>query len=229
MGDDAKRKAVESGNIVYTCNCGWIDMTHAKDETQRPYVGAKSLWKQIKDETGRKSFNGDGYLVIYGQDAKVTDKPVFGINKIGAGSPYFVKYGLTLAQKKSVALAIFQEISRQFEAMQGLKFWSDSSFSQEDLVSNLIGFYSAVQGVPIERYIELCKPVSVKASLGVFDNSGSPGATKNRTFEPIFHECSECATKGPFPSVFKTIQPAVKGVQFRDWLIKDGLQGPRGR
>lgn len=223
MGKDAKRKAVEAGKIVYTCNCGWIDTTHATDTTKRPYVGAKNLWKQVKDETGQKSFDGNGYLVLYAQDAAL-----FGL-KIGAFGPYFVKYGLTVEQKKSVALAIFQEISRQFESMQGLAFWSDSSFSQEDLVSNIIGFYSAVQGVPFERYMALCKQVTVKASLEVFDTSGSPGSMKNKTFEPIFHECTECAAKGPFPSEFKAIQPATKGQLFRDWLPKDGAPRPPGR
>ena len=91
----------------------------------------------------------------------------------------------------------------------------DSSFSEEDLVSDLIGFYVAVRpGIDV---LALCNPVSKDASLKVWDTYGSVGSNKNHTFTPRFHPCDECRGPTRFPAAFQQIVPAPKGPLFRDW------------
>jgi hypothetical protein len=218
------REDVESGVLVYTCNCGWFDTGHADSRSRRPNVGAESLWRQIVVETGLASqkTGESGFKVTYAQDMRK-----WGVTAAASGD-YFVKRSLDTRQKEAVALSIFMEVSYRFEAMQGSFPWSwlssrskDSSFSEEDLVSDLIGFYAAVR--PGIKSLELCRPVSTDASLEVWDTYGSVGSNKNYTFRPVLHPCDECKGANRFPPTFEQIQPAQKGTLFRDWTL-----GPLG-
>ena len=81
--------------------------------------------------------------------------------KAGVLKKYDVKKGLNDSQKKSVALSIFLDVSHAFENLQSnwlFRLVTDSGYSAEDLVSNLIGFYRAVY--PSKQFISLCQPVS---------------------------------------------------------------------
>jgi hypothetical protein len=216
----SNRNDVVNGLLVYTCNCGWIDKNHAVKTSNRPNVGAGSLWKQIKDETGTRSKLGDGFQVTYRQDMGGR-LPVVGLVTVGETGEYFVKTGLSKEEKESVALAIFMEVSTNFEAFQGL-FFLQSSFSAEDLVSDLVSFYNAVR--PGTDYIRTCHPVSPTASLAVWDQHGDVGRTKNHTFYPIFYPCAECQNQPiKFPAELQAIKPAAKGTVFRDWTMEDDL------
>lgn len=213
------KRADIDGRLVYTCNCGWVDKGHANSKATRPHVGAASLWDQLTREQGMKSEAEDGYLVMYTQDM---GKIIVGVPfMLGSTGMYFVKRGLSRDRKEQVALAIFMEISQRFEGMQESLSWlTDSGFSEEDLVSDLIGFYIAVR--PGVDYLGKCQPVSKEASLKVWDDSGAVGANKNKTFEPKFHNCSECKGKPQFPAELQAIKPAQKGPvktgqDFRDW------------
>ncbi|MFC7516209.1 hypothetical protein ACFQUU_14445 [Herbaspirillum sp. GCM10030257] len=132
---------------------------------------------------------------------------------------YWVKKGLSIAQKQSVALSIFMEVSLGFESMQEQYSWlTNSGYSEEDLVSNLVGFYIEVLGV---NWVSACKPVSQKAAQAVWDGYGSVGSHKNRAFKPNLYPCEEC--KGihrivtpTFPSIFQSIQPARKGKDYNE-------------
>jgi len=218
---------------IYTCNCGWLDISHSDDTTKRPYVGAGNLWSQILHETGKKSSYDDGYKIIYAQDANIKK-----LINIGGAGTYFVKCGLSREQKESVALGIFLEVSYRFERMQGLAFWSDSSFSQEDLISNIFGFYSTVRPQP--NYWDECKPVSQEAAFEIYkdivDTHGSMGAVKNKDhLKPILYPCSECdECKKQFPSILQKITPARNEILrssvapkeirlYRDWKLYDEM------
>ncbi|MCC6394609.1 MAG: hypothetical protein IT167_28695 [Bryobacterales bacterium] len=204
--------------LVYTCNCGWIDKGHASGKSPgRPYIGAEYLWDQILHERGMKSEQGGGFKLSYAQDMK----------KLGMTDSYFrsyyVKYGLTVQQKESIALAVFMEVSIGFESLQDswpYSWFTDSGFSVEDLVSDLFGFYAVVR--PKIDYMSLCKPVSKDASLKVWDTYGSVGSKKNNTFRPVFYPCEECKKAGitpSFPAELMAIKPATKGTDFRDWKL----------
>ena len=220
----SSREDIGRGRLVYTCRCGWIDRNHSSTTTSRPFVGANNLWNQIVNETGRRSrFPGDqnGFRVSYRQDARLLRQ------NVGVTKHYLVKAGLSRAIKEQVALAIFQEVSMAFEDFQGWgSFISDSSFSVEDLISNLISFYNAVR--PNIDYEGLCQPVSVDASYKVWDTYGAVGSHKNRVFRPIYFDCDECPCQGPFPQELQRITPAeksgdIRGANqyFRDWLESD--------
>jgi hypothetical protein len=236
------RADIRSNRLIYSCNCGWIDLGHADSLSRRPHVGAQSLWNEINQPREKTQFavisettavESDlckaspglppsapefaGYRVTYKQDMATR---VLGVRVSAAsGETYVVRHGLTPAQRKSVALAIFMEVSLGFEKMQGSWPYSwtraaASSFSEEDLVSNLIGFYRVVE--PSVDYLKLCRPVSRDASEEVWDTSGGV-SRKNRQFMPLFHRCKTCLKQPEFPRQLQTISAAKKGELFYDF------------
>lgn len=217
-----KEEDVTSGRLVYSCHCGWIDTSHAKSTSTRPFVSARSLWNQILNETGQQSKIPDakGFKVIYKQDMGNS------FIKAGKFGRYMVKYELTHSQKESVALAIFREISEKFETYQEDFFFgwtSHSSFSQEDLTSNLLGFYKVVR--PNVDYQKICLLLDKDKSLEVFKSmSDTQRAAKSKSWaSPISYTCKHCP-KAEFPKEFQTIVPALKGGKnplFRDWTTED--------
>jgi hypothetical protein len=81
------------------------------------------------------------------------------------------------------------------------------------LVSNLIGFYKAVEGTDWKT---LCKPISADASIKIWDRDGGVGTHKNNTFTPKFHSCDECPTS-VFPQQYQSIPDIIKGELFLDF------------
>lgn len=130
--------------LIYTCNCGWIDIGHlvSVEKPANRHASAAYLWKDVSLERGLQvTGKPDHHLVMYRQ----------GMRKFGLARDftkfYFIRKGLPLATQRSVALAIFKEVSLGFKDVQAsLSAFTDSGFSEEDLVSNLLGFYVAVLG-----------------------------------------------------------------------------------
>lgn len=199
--------------LIYTCNCGWFDKGHANG------VSARRLWNDISAEKDKYRQNGlNGYKVTYSQD---TTAGGITFNKYSRN--FFIKENLSDAEKESVALSIFQEISLGFETQQlssGItgfiveNLGPASGFSEEDLVSNIAGFYKALRSTDWEK---LCKPVSAEASFKIWDRDGPVGWNKNRTFLPNFHECDECSETPQFPFEYQTIKPIEKGILHFDF------------
>jgi len=239
------RADIRNNRLIYTCNCGWIDLGHANPASRRPHVGAQSLWNEVNSPKENERFvvasaskaalseryaaatgapasgpEFNGYRVTYKQD--MSTPRVLGLRlTASSGSTYVVRHGLSPAERKSVALAIFMEVSFGFEGMQGSWPYSwtraaESSFSQEDLVSNLLGFYSIVE--PSISYLELCHPVGIDASEVVWDQYGGV-SRKNRSFSPIFQPCRECREHPVFPSQLQMITAARKGDKFFDFFV----------
>lgn len=120
--------------------------------------------------------------------------------------------------KKSVALAIFLDVSHSFESLQaGWLFnkLTSSGYSAEDLVSNLIGFYRAVE--PHGQHIQVCQPVSKKIALSIWDKYGDIGQIKNYSTTPYIYPIPP-ASGGPMsaqlPYSLTTIKPAQKGIHY---------------
>lgn len=206
--------------IIYTCNCGWLDHAHSNPWSKRPGMGVANFWDRIVNEKGRDAvLNGNpAYLVGYEQDAV---KEVLGMTfHPSVGQQYVVRRGLSTLDKQRVALAIFTEVSLRFEERQNS--WlarrttgTDSGFSEEDLVSNLIGFYRALfPQIEVDR---LCKPVSVQASRKIWNDDGPVGENKNKSFTPKFHKCDDCKETPAFPQQFQLIVPASKGFLFNSY------------
>ena len=199
---------VRKYGLIYTRRCGWIDLGHANPQ------GASKLWSQVLAKTGNACLVKPKDVVIsYQQTMKrygVTD---------GEYRVYQVQQDLTPEEQKSVALAIFMEVSIAFEGMQSNWLYrklTDSGFSVEDLVSNLIGFYRALH--PAKDYITPCQPVSKGEALEVWDTYGSVGSNKNHKFSPVLFPSTrmcELPREPKLPAELDTIVPAVAGKLFR--------------
>ena len=226
--NDKYRAAIIKGRIVYTCNCGWLDLTHAFTRTKRKYIGADNLWKQLTNESGLKSKspNEAGFLVIYRQDARV-GTTIFdtkiGVN-VGVTKKYFIKNNLSDSTKEKIALSIFKEVSLEFEELQSYGVIigrGDSSFEPADLISNLLGFYNVLRPkLTEERIFKLAKKLSIQQSLEIYSNY--PGTFslekyKNKKFTPLFFQNKYCNSPS-FPPEFQEILTEKKGNNFRDWI-----------
>lgn len=169
-----------------------------------------------------------GFVVKYAQHMGISK-----LKRTVVGT-YLVRHNLSEDQYKSIALAIFVGISMEFETVQQSEFpfslISNSGFSQEDLVSNLIGFYVAVGEMTREEAIALCKPVSTETAHHVWDRDGPVGNNKNKKFEPILSkstfmnsgmQCGDECMHEPktFPREFQRICPAAYGKNYMRFSV----------
>ncbi|HYF09044.1 MAG TPA: hypothetical protein VD970_15585 [Acetobacteraceae bacterium] len=221
--DGAAVSVATTYGAIYTCHCGWIDLGHANPKSRSPFVGAENLWAQINGETGERSANGLWHRVRLNMTMSTPSMPLVGRVTTGIYGDFAVRLGLDTAKKESVALSIFLRVSHRFELLQGTYFL-DSSFSGEDLVSNLLGFYRAVRGLD---YVTLCKPVSKSAAEAVWTTYGAPGDNSNRTTNPDLYPCKECAgapskkTRVSLPAPFTAIPVVALGTDYREWHPSD--------
>lgn len=203
--------------LSYTCRCGWVDWGHALPGS------AIALKRQIDNEVGSwplldgmdVTLDGQAaYLLAYGQAMGA------GPLRVSTVRHWVVKKGLSQQEREQVALGIFLNASYGFEKLQGTFPYSlvtgDSSFSPEDLVSNLIGFYSAFRSTPQEKMREICREVSVKESYRVWDAHLPDGLSgvRNKTPRPILFPSRECgagAADTAFPSALENMQPVDMG------------------
>lgn len=181
--------------LSYTCRCGWVDWGHA-------LPGAAASLKRMTDmERSDWPRLSDVPVTFQGHAAYILD---FGM-KMGAGpitvSPrrhWVVRKGLDPQQKRRVTLGIYLAASHDFERLQGSFPFSmvtaASSYSPEDLVSNLIGFVRAYNGYDDTRMRALCGEVSVAESYRIWDEHlpKGLGGLKNRTTRPIHFPSGEC-------------------------------------
>ena len=146
---------------------------------------------------------------------------------------WVVKKRLSHAVREEVALGIFLAASYEFETLQSSVpyVWrTDSGFSVEDLVSDLIGFYIAFRLFDMDRMRHICGEVSVQESYRIWDTytPRGIGSVKNRTAKPILFPTKEgvhSAADTSFPHELTTIRPAPEGV---DWVRPErGQLDPR--
>ena len=195
--------------LIYTKRCGWIDLGHANPE------GANALWQKIlqeKDDGGAKT---DYFRISYKQ--MMGRKNLF---KVGILKNFDIKKGLDNGQKQSVALSIFLDVSHAFEGLQSnwlFRQTTNSGYSAEDLVSNLIGFYRAVY--PSKPFISLCQPVSKDIAFEIWDKYGEVGSNKNFSATPYIYPIPPeigGPMSVPLPKELNTIKPAKQGSLFKE-------------
>jgi RHS repeat-associated protein len=220
----ARRQQIREGTLSYSCNCGWIDWGHANS------TNAAELWKRLHN-TSNYSLTKQGYSVAFGMEAGIKKFGV-GISK-GVNYTYFVKYNLSTSDLESVGLGIFKEVSERFETSQGglQDRIMHSSFSEEDLVSNLIGFYKAVRGYSNDDVKKWCKVSTIEFSEWIWDKTG--GTKKNRNWTPVFHDSGAvnggcCDDPPSWPSQFQAIRETPKGNLWRDWVFPTDYFLPPG-
>lgn len=206
-------------NISYSCNCGWIDWNHvavgSRTKPDRgPNKGAFSAWaiwnKVLNDRDAERSLTKEGYKVSAFQRRNVL------VMYLKYGGEYFVRSPLDVAQKKTVALAIFQEVSMKKEG--AFPDMSGSSFAGEDLPSNLISFYAAVNNYTRRDIDRICKVQDPDESMVVWKNINR-NLPKNRTWEPLDYNKQSCCTNKTisWPTELGNIIPSAKGYYWRDW------------
>lgn len=194
--------------LIYTKKCGWIDLGHANPES------AADLWNRIKLESPEAAKGAEHFRVSYKQ---MMGRKNF---KLGVRKTYKIKAGLGIDEKKSVALSIFLGVSHTFESMQSswpFRLVTNSGYSAEDLLSNLLGFYRAVN--PSINYLMICEPVSKSDALKIWDKYGPVGDNKNYEPAPYLYPIPP-ASGGPMcgtlPRALSTIQPAKPGTLFEE-------------
>lgn len=220
--------------LSYTCRCGWVDWGHALPE------GAKTLKTQMEAELAEGPLLGQmkvflegapAYILSYGQGMGTRRI------RVDAMRHWIVRKGLSLAQRHSVALAIFMQASMDFEDLQGRFPFSiktaNSSYSMEDLVSNLISFHAALTSLSQKQLRQICGEVSVKESYRLWDEHlpDGLGGIRNRSFRPILFPCNECTTGSTaFPGLLTSISAEPAGmlwVKLQDRFVDGRLVNAR--
>jgi len=207
---DGSMAANRKYGLIYTKKCGWVDLGHANPG------GANELWQKILNETGKTPANKPGYHEIFYKQM-MGNRQI----KVGIMKRFEIKKGLSLQDKKSVALAIFLNVSKEFESFQGnwiFKHFTNSSYSAEDLVSDLIGFYRAVEQDP--QILQACEPVTKDIALQIWDTYGAVGDNKNYSTIPYLYPLPGTTNAGPLsaplPKILNSIIPAKQGVLFKE-------------
>lgn len=170
------------------------------------------------------------FEVHWKQSMQVLIGSTFGVRSNYRGS-YLVQRSLPRSRKKSIALRIMLDVAYKFEAIQATSpysFWNDSGFSQEDLVSDMIAFYSVADGIGDEHVYSLCRAVTKAASLKVWDTHMAKGlgASKNVSFvNPVYYPCEECVGPPMYPVQFTAVEPASYDRDFVPLVESSGASG----
>jgi hypothetical protein len=220
--------------LSYTCRCGWVDWGHALPGSAQSLKlqmdREQSDWPQLAQ---MKVFleGSAAYIVAYGQSMGA------GPIQVSTTRHWIVRKGLAPQQLQSVALAIFMQASMDFEDVQGSFPFSiktsASSYSMEDLVSNLIGFHGAFSSLSQAQLRQMCGEVSVAESYRLWDAHlpNGLGGVRNRSFRPILFPCNECTTGSTaFPGLFTSIAaepPGTLWVKLKDRFVDGRLVNAR--
>ena len=185
----------------YSTHCGWIDWSHAA-------TGMTSrLIQAVQDASDRLRARG-------GTRPEPVNAPGMTSRALGTtltevtANPR-IKRPLSAGEVLSVALSIFRLTSQGFEfAQEWTQLVGHSSYSEEDLPSNILAFYRAARNLgrrDVERHCGVNSPAD---SLQVFQNYTF---RRNTTFRPL-----SLPSGGRWPAVFNTITPAVPGGPLMD-------------
>lgn len=185
----------------YSTNCGWIDWAHAgTGMTTR-------LIQSVRDASDRMRASGSASPEPVA--APRMESSAGGILLSGVTPVVSIKRALNADEVLSVALRIFMLQSLGFEALQ---LWTESvgssSFSEEDLPSNMISFYRAARSFDRPHIESICDAWDPARSLSQYQ-----GYTfrKNGSFRPL-----SLPSGGAWPSSLADITPAVAGGPLMD-------------
>ncbi|EOL8988232.1 hypothetical protein ACM92P_002768 [Cronobacter dublinensis] len=206
---DGKLSASLKYGLIYTEVLGWIDLGHAQGNDIRKLLAQF----EAGEASGQKEYD-----VTYSQSMVDPTRT----RKMGKFLKWTIKSGRTYNERLSIALAMMMALAKKFEGLQDsfiISLFTDSGFSGEDLVSDLLGFYRVVS---IENPFDLLRPVSKEAALMRWDYYGKIGDWKNTGFTPwLFPDPERFRNakphKGYLPSFMRTIMP---WSDFRSGIVK---------
>lgn len=185
--------------LIYTEVLGWIDLGHAQGTDIQ-----KLLWDIDSGERQEKEY----YDVTYSQSMASPGRLI----KMGKFIKWRIKRGRTLFERRSIALAMMMSLARKFEGLQAsfpINLVTDSGFSGEDLVSDLLGFYRVVSA---PKPFGMLRVVSQGKALQRWNHYGKIGGWKNESFRPLLFPDPDIFPnvrpyKGNFPNFMKTVRP----------------------
>lgn len=185
--------------LIYTEVLGWIDLGHAQGNDIRELLALMA-----RGESSGQAF----YDVRYVQGMTSPFKLI----RSGKVMTWRIRRGRSYDERKSIALAMMMSMAPKFEAFQGAfpnNLVTDSGFSGEDLVSDLLGFYRVVS---IRNPFPLLRPVSKSEALRRWDHFGKIGDWKNESFQPLLFpdplkSPHAHPRKGVLPPFMKTVIP----------------------
>ena len=157
-----------AGNHEYSCNCGWIDWSHVNQ-----IVVARSIINAL-ETASLSTLNPDLWGIevnIYVSDSNRI--PVVPEISLALFSRTVIIPPSLLEQRgvEALAVSIYMDAEFEYESRQGyFSLVSGSSFSEEDLVSDLLGFYLAKIG-----YSEVSQAAKseIRSICGRFSKNGS--------------------------------------------------------
>lgn len=212
---DGRRASTERYGIVYTEVLGWIDLGHAQG------TDIKNLLTNIsRGELSKKEY----YDITYSQ-GMTSPGSVF---RTGKFTTWRIKRGRPHWEKISIALAMMMSVARDFEDFQNSfpnNIITDSGFSGEDLVSDLLGFYRATS---VPDAFQMLRPVSKEEAIKRWDFYGNIGAFKVKNFTPLLFPDPERfpnarPRNGILPPFMKSVVP------YNDFLSGNVILPPRNR
>ncbi|MEY8769567.1 hypothetical protein AB6T85_03815 [Erwinia sp. ACCC 02193] len=185
--------------LIYTEVLGWVDLGHAQGSD------IKSLLRKI--DNGEHSGQAC-YDVSYSQ-AMVDPTHSY---RTGKFITWRIKKGRSNSERQSIALAMMMSLARKFEGLQAsfpFNLMTDSGFSGEDLVSDLLGFYRVISSHDV---FSALRPVSKKEALRRWDHYGPIGSFKNDSFSPLLFPDPEKSPnarphKGVLPDFMNWVRP----------------------
>lgn len=197
-------KHVQSGSHQYSCRCGWIDKDHASMDDAGPEDDIRldviANWKQFPTQpNARRSPDGTGWLINYKQ-------PVGIMSNVAAftfPTGWYIKDLPRGAEAyRAVALRLYQLANDHLEQLQGgpSEPIRHSSFSYEDLSSNMIAWYRGVLGYTRARVNDICQTISKEQSVELARAIGIDNILdKNREWGKTLlfsDKCEECTRRG---------------------------------
>lgn len=196
----------------------------------------------MKNDKKARFPNGDtGFRVNFSMFTISATAPLVGTVGAGINNSFLVRHNMSLEKQKSTALSIFLATSIEFEKFQfslETRFTNwlsetargkslDSGFSNEDLVSNLVGFYVGIEDISAIDAVNLCHPVDKDTAEMVWKKYGSVGSRKHNSIFPDLSEntayndetrqqCRDDCIGQPrkFPAEFQTVSLATHGVDY---------------
>ena len=202
-------KRDEVGTIYdFSTNCGWIDWHHANPWLMTELIKrVRDASDGLKDPASGAPAAGapaTGAAAAAAPAGQVTTPTMtsrgLGLVIHAAAFQVKLKRALSDAEVVSVSLSLFKTLSIMFETQQRATDWlRESSFAQEDLPSNLIGFYMAAKNYDQPAIRGFCGALSQQDSLKEYDRNHD--FVKNHDFTPV-------GATGPWPKELSTISDA---------------------
>lgn len=200
-----RRVPTESGieenppRYSYSTHCGWIDWAHANPGmTTLLITSVRQASDALRESRARGDADGDTGQFV---SPAMISAPG-GVTLSSVTPTVRIREPLSEDQILSVALRIFMLQSIGFE---GLQAWTNaigsSSFSEEDLPSNIISFYRAARGFGRADISRICDMWNREDSLEKFEDYDF---RQNRTFRPLSYP-----TGGAWPAELASIRAAI--------------------